>query len=119
MAAMQVASPSGPVWAASIHLTWPWPYAQGAAVRAIAPLLEPMRGRVVIGGEFNMVPWGYAVRALGAAAGAQRIGPMRATIRVLGLGWPIDQVLTSGQGSTEIRPRLGSDHAGVVARIGF
>ncbi|WP_323021764.1 endonuclease/exonuclease/phosphatase family protein [Pararhodobacter sp.] len=119
MAAMQVASPSGPVWAASIHLTWPWPYAQGAAVRAIAPLLEPMRGRVVIGGDFNMVPWGYAVRALGAAAGAQRIGPMRATIRVLGLGWPIDHVLTSGQGSTEIRPRLGSDHAGVVARIGF
>jgi len=44
---------------------------------------------------------------------------MRPTIRVWGLGWPIDHVLTSGQGSTEIRPGLGSDHAGVVARIGF
>jgi len=119
MAAMQVAAPFGPVWAASIHLSWPWPYAQGATVRAIAPQLAPMQGRVVIGGDFNMVPWGYAIRALGAAAGARRIGPMRPTIRVWGLGWPIDHVLTSGQGSTEIRPGLGSDHAGVVARIGF
>ncbi|MBT0957091.1 endonuclease/exonuclease/phosphatase family protein [Alphaproteobacteria bacterium KMM 3653] len=107
-----------PFWAVSIHLHWPWPYGQGAHVERLVPLLEGLEGEVVMGGDFNMVPWSASVRRLARAAGVSRLGRVRPSFE-LPVGWvPIDHTFSSekARGSTELRPRLGSDHMGVLAR---
>lgn len=118
--AMQVTTPDGPVWAVAIHLYWPYPMEQGEQVKEILPILEGLKGPVVLAGDFNMVPWSYTVRAIGRAVHAERIGPVIRTFihpsNILRL--PIDHVMVpGGQGSLETRPLLGSDHLGVVARF--
>lgn len=113
-------TPAGPVRAVSIHLHWPWPCGQPAQIGAILGALGPFAGPTVIGGDFNMVRWSHALRRIAAATGTAPVGPSRVTLRgkrgVLNLS--IDHVLApGGQGSAELRPRLGSDHDGVLARI--
>lgn len=112
-----VASPQGPVWVASIHQVWPYPYDQARLLPDILAQVPPAAARHVVAGDFNMVPWGHSVRAIARAGGMQRIGPILTTIEVQGVGLPIDHVLTDGQGSVTRAERFGSDHYGLVARI--
>lgn len=119
LAAMQVEAPRGPVWAVSVHLHWPWPYGQAEQVQALLPLLRGLDGPVVMAGDFNMVPWSHTLRSVAAATGATLAGPARRTFPLRG-GRPvlaIDHALTPYAGETTIRPLLGSDHHGLVARF--
>lgn len=109
------------LWVGSVHLNRPFPYTQANQVPKIVEGLAALEGPIVIGGDFNMVPWGAAVRQIEAAAGADRLGGYLTTFPRFGwkLILPIDQILIpkSGAGFVEARPLLGSDHLGLLARF--
>lgn len=117
VAGLQVEGPEGPVWALSIHLHWPWPHGQARQVQHLTPLLEALDGPVIIGGDFNMVPWAHSVRSIAAATNTRRVGQRLPTIFPYGVPLPIDMVFASSPGRVERRPLLGSDHYGIVARL--
>jgi len=130
IAVMDVAGADGAlrVRAVSVHLHWPWPYGQAERLGEIFSDLKAAdldaRGvpdRVVIGGDFNMVPWGHTVAQVGWFFGSTRIGHVERTFTLFGLGLPIDHVMagTGAEGSIEVRPLLGSDHHGVVGTVRF
>ena len=119
--AQVVVAGKGPVWIASIHLHWPWPYAQRGQVLRILPRLEALEGPVVIGGDFNMQGWGASVGMLARATDTARLGGYGATFSRFATFAPlvIDQVLVPRGASGQIarRPLLGSDHMGLLADI--
>lgn len=123
LAALQVETAEGPVWVASVHLYWPYPYDQRRQVREMVPVIESLEGPVVLAGAFNMVPWGWSLRVLARAAEARRAGPLRPTL--LRLPWPvtvpvplpIDHVLSAEGGRITTLPRLGSHHKGLWAEV--
>ena len=120
LAALEVLGPGGPVWLVSIHLHWPWPYGQAAQVRALAPVLAGLDGRVAIAGDFNSVGWAASLRAVAEASAALRLGPNTATFHLSRLQVPlgIDHVFSDGAATGfTVLPPLGSDHNGVVARL--
>jgi endonuclease/exonuclease/phosphatase (EEP) superfamily protein YafD len=120
LAAMQVTTPDGPVWVVSIHLHWPFPYRQSEQVPRLLPALAAMAGPMLVGGDFNMVPWSHTLATIARATGTERAGSILYTLP-LARGWivlPIDHVLVPrGKGMTGARrlPLLGSDHHGVLA----
>lgn len=121
-AAMQVAGPDGPLWLVSLHLHWPWPHQQPEDLATLSPVLQDLGGPVLIGGDFNMVPWSHTVAEIGRASRTRLAGGPGATYS-LGppfLGLSIDHILMPEDAalvSVERRPRLGSDHLGVLATI--
>lgn len=121
MAAIQVETPDGPVWVVSLHLHWPYPHSQAAHVRVLEPYLAALDGPVVLGGDFNMVPWSHTMRVITAATDTHRIGVPQYSLPLKGLyTLPIDHVLINRNAkpaSTSKRPLLGSDHFGVLARF--
>ncbi|GGH26313.1 Uncharacterized conserved protein YafD, endonuclease/exonuclease/phosphatase (EEP) superfamily [Cribrihabitans marinus] len=119
LAALQLDMPQGPVWAVSLHLHWPWPHGQGPQRDRLLQVIAGLEGPVVIGGDFNMVPWGYSVRAIAAAGGARRTRPVSPTFTIHDRDVPllIDHVLAPRGGAAERLPRLGSDHYGVLGRV--
>jgi endonuclease/exonuclease/phosphatase (EEP) superfamily protein YafD len=121
LSALRVDAPGGPLWVVSVHLHWPWPYGQQRQARHLSNTLEAISGRMIVGGDFNMVPWGWSVWRLGRAAEAVPAGPAMTTFRLAGglVGLPIDHVLLPAgwRGRVERRPLLGSDHYGLVARF--
>ena len=119
MAAMQVAHPDGPLWLVSIHLHWPWPYQQSSQMAHIAEALEKLQGPVILGGDFNMVPWSHTHRLIASSSGSHRAGAAPDSFPRFGamLPLPIDHVYAPNGGTTEPRPRLGSDHRGLLARV--
>lgn len=120
LAAIRVAGPAGPVWVSSVHLGWPWPRRQMEQVEALVPHLSALEGPVILGGDFNNVPWSHALRLIRTASRTERLGPIRRTFH-LPQGWlkvSIDHVLVpGGRGRIETRPLFGSDHVGVLARF--
>lgn len=115
---LRVAAPEGPLWLVSVHLRWPWPYAQQAQAERLAEALARLDGPIVLGGDLNMVPWAYSVRRLAQAAGARPVRPAPPSFRLGGLlPVPIDHVLATGPGRAERRPLTGSDHHGILARV--
>lgn len=127
--AMEVETPDGLLWVVSLHLHWPFPHRQPVQVAAIAPVLEDFEGPILIGGDFNMVPWSYAVESLSRASDAKFFGSAGGTFEFSyhldGRNFasflprlPIDHILIPKDGAiTDIvrRPKLGSDHHGVLA----
>lgn len=116
-ARVQVMGPDGPFWVVGVHNEWPWPKRQQAMVSAALPMLEDMTGDVIVAGDFNTVPWSAVSQSIGQATGTALIGPRRPTFW---LGWvplPLDQVWGSCGGRVERRPKLTSDHYGVLARV--
>lgn len=119
LAAVQVDTPEGRMWIVSLHLAWPWPFDQSEHVRQRLDVLERLEGPVVLGGDFNMVPWSHAMRRIASAIGAERAGKVRPSFPLNPvLVLPIDHVLIPAgkRGATGLRPLLGSDHHGLVAR---
>ena len=116
-----VVAGTGPVWIASLHLHWPWPYGQRAHLLRILPRLEALDGPVVLGGDFNMQGWGASVAAVADAIMANRLGGYGATFSRFATFAPliIDQVLIPSEASGQVvrRPLLGSDHMGLLADI--
>ena len=114
---VQLATPDGPLWAASLHLHCPWPFQQGAHLATLLPALQRLEGPVVLGGDFNMVPWSQTMRALRRAVLGQRAGRVERTFAHKGVPLPIDHVIAPGGGSTRLRPQFSSDHYGVLADV--
>lgn len=121
MAAMQVETEGGPVWVVSLHLHWPFPMGQAAQVRRLVVALAALDGVVVLGGDFNMVPWSHSMRVITAATNTRRIGVPQYTLPLKGLyTLPIDHVLINNNAkpaASSKRPLFGSDHFGVLARF--
>jgi len=65
------------------------------------------------------VPAGRSIARVEKATETQRVGHIERTYQVLGYPIAIDHVLASAgiTGTIEVRPRLGSDHFGVLARV--
>ncbi len=119
MIAAQTQTPDGDVWLVSLHLYWPWPHGQRGQAERILAVLESLDGPIVIGGDFNMVPWSHIVGRFEATTQTQTAGTVIRTLplhRFINL--PIDHILAPVNDPTQRRPLLGSDHFGVVARIG-
>lgn len=117
LAAAAVQGPAGPVWAVSVHLSWPWPYGQAASVERAIARMTGMTGALVIGGDFNMVPWGHAVSRLAHASGTRRVAAAVPTFFHHHYPLALDQFLSTGSASVERRPHLGSDHMGLLGRF--
>lgn len=126
--ALQVASPVGPLWVISVHLSWPAPMGQAAHARRLAQSLANLEGPSVMAGDFNMVAWGHAVGHLRRATETRRHGGPWGTLpigQIVGLhrpGWPalpIDHIFPPQGWGADLarRPRIGSDHRGLVARM--
>lgn len=118
VAGVQVEGPAGRLWVVAVHLRWPYPFPNADQSAALARDLAALDGPMIVGGDFNMVPWAASFRRVAAEAGLTRIG--RAPVTFVGVGGllrvQIDHVLaTGGQGRTEPRPFLGSDHRGLRA----
>lgn len=120
-AAMQVETPLGKLWLVSIHLHWPYPFGQAEQVRKLLPLLEALKGPVVLGGDFNMVARSHTLRTVRAATRTRRPGPLQTSFQVRSL-FPlaIDHVLIpqTFEGRVSRRPKLGSDHFGLRLEVG-
>ena len=114
-----VAAPGGSIWAASIHLIWPYPYAQWWDLPMIERHVNREAPRRIVAGDFNMVPWGRSIQRVAEFTGTAPIGRLQTTILGGDFPLPIDHVLTNGTGDVTRRPQFGSDHFGLVARIGF
>lgn len=118
--ALQVTTPDGPVWLTSLHLPWPFPYNQAEYVEKIAPILKQLNGPVILGGDFNMVPWSYTMTQIETATRARRVGVTNGTFNLENtIMIPIDHVLapTNCIGEVSTLDLLGSDHHGVLARF--
>ncbi|MEM0945858.1 MAG: endonuclease/exonuclease/phosphatase family protein [Pseudomonadota bacterium] len=120
LATVALETPDGPILAASVHLHWPWPHSQAEQIEVLSNVMQEWDSPAIIGGDFNMVRWSHALRTIGRASRTAPIGPARVTLRnkrfLLNLS--IDHVLASGgRGTTVLRPRAGSDHHGLLARI--
>ena len=116
-AALQVKTPEGPLWLVSLHLNWPWPYEQGWQVPLITRDLLGLGGPILIGGDFNNMPWSSAVTRIAEAAGGRRAGGVKPTLYLFSLPMPIDNVIAPGGGRIETRPTFCSDHLGLVGRV--
>lgn len=114
-------TPTGraPHWVVSVHSHWPWPYRQAERLAVILPALATLDGPVVLGGDFNMVPWGHAMQRIRHETDTRRTrGPWSTFTRFH--PWaplPIDQVLSPNGGTASLRAGLGSDHLGLFARV--
>ncbi|MEM6972726.1 MAG: endonuclease/exonuclease/phosphatase family protein [Pseudomonadota bacterium] len=121
MAAVHLQGPDGPFWLVSLHLHWPWPYRQPEQLSRLLPALAALAATgdpLVIGGDFNAMPWSSAVDAVARASATRRLGPAHRSFEIAGMYvLPIDHVLAAGQGRVTRRPLFGSDHAGLLARV--
>lgn len=122
LAAVQVETERGPVWIASLHLRWPWPFSQPEQVLRLVPDLQRLSGPSILAGDFNSVRWSHAVAQVAEASGTGYAGPHAATFHLEGI-YPIgiDHVLTAGLGVQEVKvmPKLGADHHGILARFSW
>jgi len=120
LAVARIAAPDGPIWVASVHLHWPWPSRQPAQVDRIVPQLAMLDGPVVMAGDFNMVSWSRVMRRMSGAVDGAVLGPSMVTRVGRFLRLRIDHVVAplGTSGSVERRGLIGSDHHGLVARIG-
>lgn len=115
-ATVQVETPNGPVWVTSLHARWPFPFDQAKQMDRLVPELNDLKGRGLIGGDFNMVPWGWTVRRFQA----NRVSATQTTFK---MEWlipiSIDHVLGKYAASelTDRRPLLGSDHYGLFVTV--
>ncbi|WP_246251595.1 endonuclease/exonuclease/phosphatase family protein [Parasulfitobacter algicola] len=120
MVAAQFETPDGKVWLVSIHLHWPWPHGQRGQAEKIIDILEPLDGPILIGGDFNMVPWSYILGHFVDVTDTKIAGPVIRTFPLRDLVvLPIDHIFAPAHGQIESRPQLGSDHFGIVAQVGL
>lgn len=133
-AAMQVSTPSGDLWVVSLHLHWPFPFRQPEHLDMLMPILETFEGPVLVGGDFNMVPWSHVIGKVSAVTETKIAGYVGGTLSLsfhdqLGrnrAAWmprlPIDHILIPSEAtaiSWKRQERFGSDHHGVLVKFAF
>ena len=124
LAAMQVvagAEGQDRFWLVSVHLHWPWPYAQAEHVERLLPILDRLQGPAILAGDFNMVRWANSVKRMSDILGVRPAGPTFGSYIGLSrqVGLPIDHVFASRGGRVSPRPAAGSDHLGLLAKVGI
>lgn len=110
----------GNITLVSVHMPWPWPYGQAAQVEKLIARLQDRSGRLILAGDFNMAPWGSAVRRIAAHSGTYVTQGLRLTFsRGNLLHLPLDHVLvdTSLQAETRMLEGFGSDHRALLTSI--
>ena len=117
LAAAQIDHAQGPVWVASVHLSWPFPYSNATSARAASDVLQTLDGPVVMGGDFNIFPWAQSVQSMQNAATLQVAQPVRPTFDLRGVPLLLDHVHAPGGGKVTYRGLHGSDHIGVLADV--
>lgn len=119
IAGFQVEMPEGRVWVLSAHIEVFFDGLRPQILRALIPQLRALEGPVIIGGDFNSEPFFLSTIRLEKAAGAQRIGRAVPTYDLAGrFGVSIDHIMaTGGEGIVMQRPKLTSDHYGIVGRF--
>lgn len=117
LAAVQISTPAGPLWVASLHLPWPWPFTQHLYRDRAAAALHALDGPVVLAGDFNMVPWSHTLGMIARAIGGHRAGRALPTFRIGPVGLPIDHCVAPGAARATLRPCLGSDHKGLTVEF--
>lgn len=133
VARMVLRAPDGkPYTALATHFVWPYPVGMARAQRAA--VLEYLKGidlsRAVIGGDFNLTPWTFEMRALDTA-----LGDMRRVSRALFTFpvpfsiadtpvplpfLPIDHVYAGSRWlpvRVDLGPAAGSDHYPVITEL--
>ncbi|MEP6019397.1 MAG: endonuclease/exonuclease/phosphatase family protein [Paracoccaceae bacterium] len=107
------------VWLASVHIPWHWPVRSHVNEKQAEDLLMSLEGPIVMAGDFNSVPWTHRVSRLKSVSRTRLAGPTFITLRHsrLPLSIPIDFVFAPGGGQVELRPLLGSDHHGLLAKV--
>ena len=113
---VRIESPDGPFWAVGVHLQQPWPDVQWQHLEQALPILQNLDGSAIVAGDFNTVPWSAAARTIGSLTGTSPVRPQSATFRIWGIPLPLDQVWAR-DGRAQTRPKLGSDHLGVLADV--
>ncbi len=117
LAAAQINKDGQDIWIGSIHLPWPFPYANDTAAKAVEDVVLSLEGPVVLAGDFNIFPWANSVGQLQRAARVQPLRPLRPTFSLQGVPLFLDHVHAPGGGQVTYRPGLGSDHLGVLAEV--
>ncbi|HEU0222179.1 MAG TPA: endonuclease/exonuclease/phosphatase family protein [Paracoccaceae bacterium] len=120
MAWMRVRTGAGELTVASVHLRRPWPAGQAVQVAQLGRRLARLERPILIGGDFNAMPWSRAVARLAEATRAERVPGLRLTFREpwLGLRLPIDHFLADPALEPvriALGPEMGSDHLPLVA----
>lgn len=109
----------------SVHLNWPWPFSQWQRIDDLKSDLAalPQKRPIIIGGDFNAVPWSHAVRTVEEISEASIVPGFRVTLHgyntpfKVPLFVPIDQILLPDAASAQsavVGPGLGSDHRPVT-----
>ena len=115
-----VVTPFGPLSVAALHLHWPWPNGQAQQMENLLPHLQDLSRPVLVGGDFNMVPWSHLDRLTTGATDTRIAGPIRPSFDLEGIyPMPIDRLLIpqGWSGHVQMRDRLGSDHRGMLLRL--
>nr|WP_246449274.1 endonuclease/exonuclease/phosphatase family protein [Paracoccus amoyensis] len=115
-----IVTPYGLLSVAALHLHWPWPYGQASQMEALLPQLRDLPRPVLIGGDFNMVPWSHLDRVTTAATDTTVARPVRPSLNLEQIyPMPIDRILIpqGWTGHVQMRDRLGSDHRGMLLRL--
>ncbi|MEO0752269.1 MAG: endonuclease/exonuclease/phosphatase family protein [Pseudomonadota bacterium] len=117
MARITVDLAGGRYHVAALHLSWPFPGQQPRQLRRLLNDLERLDYPILIGGDFNMVPWSNALARVARASGTERAGPARTTFLLGSVPISIDHIFAPGGGWAEARPLFGGDHFGILARV--
>lgn len=116
--------------AISAHLHWPWPFGQWFQIDAMRNDVAEWDASVpiILGGDFNAVPWSHAVHTVEAIIRSKVVPGFRMTLYKFvtpieaPLFMPIDQILLP-KGTTpvaaKVGPNLGSDHRPVSVSLVF
>ncbi|MCK0094186.1 endonuclease/exonuclease/phosphatase family protein [Yoonia sp. F2084L] len=117
LAAVQLDRGQGPMWVASVHLSWPFPYGNATSAQSAIEVLDALDGPVVMAGDFNIFPWANSVQGMQQTADLKVAQPVRPTYDLRGVPLLLDHVHAPGGGTAQYRGLLGSDHLGVLADV--
>ncbi|MEP0519966.1 MAG: endonuclease/exonuclease/phosphatase family protein [Hyphomicrobiales bacterium] len=116
--------------AISTHLHWPWPFGQWYQIDSVRNDIAEwdVSIPIVLGGDFNAVPWSHAVQSVESIIRSKVVPGFRTTLYKFvtpieaPLFMPIDQILLP-RGTTpvaaKVGPNLGSDHRPVSVSLTF
>lgn len=116
--------------AISTHLHWPWPFGQWYQIDSLRNDIAEwdISMPIVLGGDFNAVPWSRAVHTVENIIRSKIVPGFRTTLYKFvtpieaPLFMPIDQILLP-KGATpvtaKVGPNLGSDHRPVSVSLTF